>query len=923
MDGVRRNGGAWVKFQILGPLQVTCDGRMVDVVTARKLRLMLAVLLSRAGTPVSVDLLVAALWGDDPPISARRTIHVYVHRLRRTLGADRVVAEAAGYALLAGDEFDAATFRALAAAGNESLLAGNVQQAARELRMALDLWRGPVLPEFDDCEIVAEEARRLEQQRLSVYEQWAQAELDMGGHADIATELTDLVQAHPYRESLRASLMLALYRTGRQAEALELFRETRALMDEQLGVEPSPALQRLHAAMLRGDSELVPIKPGPGPTIPAQLPADISTFGGRSAQLRRLDNLLPGIGHGSTAAVISAITGTAGIGKTTLAIHWAHRVGNEFPDGQLYINLRGFDPSEPPMSLDEAVRALLDGLGVPAETIPAGLQAQAALFRTATAGKRLLILLDNAVNAEQVRPLLPAGRQCLVVVTSRDDLAGLVATDGAHLLRLDLLSFEDARQFLSRRLGAERVAAEPDAVNDIITSCARLPLALAVVAARATSRPDFSLAALVGQLHEDQVGLEAFAGDDAATDVRAVLSWSYRSLRTRAASLFRLFGLHRGPDVSAPGAASLAGAPLRQTRALLAELTRAHLLTERVPGRYGFHDLLRAYAGELANAADTEGERHQAMYRMLDHYLHSAFTAAHLLYPHRYAIAIAPAAAGVTTASMADHEEALEWFAGEHTALMAAARYAAMAGHNRHAWQLAWALGTYLDRRGHWLDKVAVMTNGLNAAKRSADRTGQAVCHHSLGIAYNFLDLFDDAHRHYRTSGELFRRLRDDSGLAHNYLNHALVFERQDRHTDALWHAQESLDIFVRAGHRSGQAKALNAVGWFHAMLDQYEQALHHCTKALELVQVLGDRYGEAATWDSLAYSHHRLSRYELAASCYQRSIDLWHVLGDPHSEAAVLDRLADNHEEAGDLDASVRARERAREVLDATPARR
>ncbi|GAA1869174.1 BTAD domain-containing putative transcriptional regulator [Asanoa iriomotensis] len=891
---------------------MTCDGRTVDVGTARKPRLMLAVLLSRAGTPVSVDSLVAALWGDDPPVSARRNVQLYVHRLRRTLGADRVVASAAGYALLPGEEFDAATFRALAAAGNEALLAGNVPQATRDLRTALDLWRGPVLPEFDDCEIVAEEARRLEQQRLSVYEQWAQAALDLGGHADIASELTDLVHAHPYRESLRASLMLALYRTGRQAEALELFRATRALMDEQLGVEPSPALQRLHAAMLRGDSSLVP-----GRTIPAQLPADISTFGGRSAHLRRLDNLLPGTGHGS---IISTITGTAGVGKTTLAVHWAHRVGDEFPDGQLYLNLRGFDPSEPPLGPDEAVRALLDGLGVPADTVPAGLQAQTALFRSATAGKRLLVLLDNAVNAEQVRPLLPAGKQCLVLVTSRHDLAGLVATEGAHSLRLDLLSYEEARQFLSRRLGAGRVAAEPDAVNEIVAACARLPLALAVVAARATSRPDFPLAALVGQLHD---GLEAFAGDDAATDVRAVLSWSYRSLSTDAASLFRLFGLHRGPDVAAAGAASLAGAPLRRTRALLAELTRAHLVTERTPGRYGFHDLLRAYAGELAHTVDPEGERNLATRRMLDHYLCSAFAAANLLYPHRHTIATAPPTAGVTTASVSDHDEALAWFAGEHTALMAAARHATTAGHHQHAWQLAWALGTYLDRRGHWLDKVAVMTNGLAAAERSADRTGQAVCHHSLGIAYNFLDRFDDAHRHYRTAGELFRRLGDDSGLAHNHLNHALVFERQGLHTDALRHAQESLDIFVRAGHRSGQAKALNAVGWFHAMLDEYEEALHHCTKALELVQALGDRYGEAATWDSLAYSHHRLHRYELAASCYQRSIDLWHVLGDPHSEAAVLDRLADNHEEAGDLDTSARARERARAVLDAAPARR
>jgi hypothetical protein len=450
--------------------------------------------------------------------------------------------------------------------------------------------------------------------------------------------------------------------------------------------------------------------------------------------LSELDALL-GTPGPPTAVVISAIDGTAGIGKTALAVHWAHRVAGQFPDGQLYVNLRGFDPDGPVLTPDKAIRGFLDALQVDPHRVPSTLDAQAALFRSLLTGRRMLIVLDNARDSDQVRHLLPGTRGCLVLVTSRNLLTGLLATHGAHPLTLDLLSDGEARDLLIQRLGAARVTAEPEAVDQLVATCARLPLALAIVAARA-QRTGFALAALAAELRDAGHGLDALDTGDPASQVRAVFSWSYTTLSAPAARLFRLLGLHPGPDIDAAAAAGLTARPLPETRRLLTELTRVNLLTEHLPGRYTFHDLLRAYATEQTHAVDTDHQRRAATTRLLDHYLHTSNMAERLLNPTKEAVDLLPAQPGVTPHQLADRQQALDWFTIERPVLLAAVEHAAATGLDTHAWQLPWTMWTFLNRQGHWHDWAAAGRVAVAAAKRVADLPTQARAHRALADAY-------------------------------------------------------------------------------------------------------------------------------------------------------------------------------------------
>jgi hypothetical protein len=414
---------------------------------------------------------------------------------------------------------------------------------------------------------------------------------------------------------------------------LSAYQRAKRRLADELGVDPGADLKHLELTILRGDERQV-TSPGAGPRLtdprPAQLPADLPSFTSRGDELAALDAILARTTDPPTAAVIS-LSGTAGVGKTALALHWAHRVADRFPDGQLYVDLRGFDPTGSAMSPDEAIRGFLDAVGVTARCIPASLDARAGRYRSLLAGRRMLVVLDNARDTDQVCPLLPGAPGCLVLVTSRNQLTSLVAKEGAHPVTLDLLAPDEALQLLTRRLGPARVAGELDAAEDIIASCARLPLALSIVAARAASHPTFRLADLAADLRSRHNGLDAFDGGEPVTDARALFSWSYHALSDPAARLFRLLGLHPGPDIGNLAAASLAGIPVARARSLLAQLTRAHLVTERAPGRYAFHDLLRTYAAELARAVDGDAERRAARQRMFDHYLHTSHAAGRLL----------------------------------------------------------------------------------------------------------------------------------------------------------------------------------------------------------------------------------------------------------------------------------------------------
>jgi tetratricopeptide (TPR) repeat protein/transcriptional regulator with XRE-family HTH domain len=716
-------------------------------------------------------------------------------------------------------------------------------------------------------------------------------------------------------------------RTVRNLEAnrVRTPRDTTAqLLADGLGLTGPERTQFVGAA--RGasvpPSEMTLLSSTTGPAlvpreVPAQLPLDVRGFVGRDDQLTRLDAIFAEAGQDPTAAVVTTVSGTAGVGKTALAVHWAHRVAERFSDGQLYLNLRGFAPDGPAVDPGEAVRRFLDALGVPAQRIPPGVDAQASLYRSELAGRRVLIILDNARDADQVRPLLPGTPTAMVVVTSRNQLTSLVAAEGAQPLALDLLSEAEARELFARRLGNDRVAAEPDAVEEIIARCARLPLALAIVAGRAAIHPDFSLAVLAAELRDASDRLDALTGDDATTDLRVVFSWSYNTLSPRAARLFCLLGLHPGPDLSAPAAASLGGFSRRRVRSLLAELTRAHLVAEHSPGRYTFHDLLRAYAVDLARINDGDGQCDAPIHRMLDHYLHTAYRADRLLYPNRDPITLAPPQPGTLPEDLAGHGQALAWLTDEHSVLLAAVEYAARAGLDIHTWQLVWILTDFLDRRGHWNDQATTQLLALAAARRLGDVSKEARAHRRIARACIQLSRYDDAHTHLRNALGLYRQRGDLAGQADTHLDLAMMWEPQDRRTEALDHSQQALELYRAAGHQPGQANALNAVGWYNAQLGDHRQALACCQRALTLHENLGDRPGRAHTWDSLGYAYHHLGRHTQAAICYEQALHLFRDLGDRYYESIIHSHLGDTHLAAGDPDAARDAWQYAMAILD------
>jgi hypothetical protein len=642
--------------------------------------------------------------------------------------------------------------------------------------------------------------------------------------------------------------------------------------------------------------------------VPRGLPAPVTHFIGRQDELRALSRLPP--------THVAVIGGTAGVGKTALAVYWAHQVADRFPDGQVYLNLRGFDPGGQVMGPAEALRCLLDALHVSAHGLPADLDARANLYRTLLAGKRALILLDNARDSGQVRPLLPGTAGCLVLVTSRTYLSGLVA-DGAHPLTVDLLSHAEARDLLTRRLGPDQVATDPEAVADIVRRCARLPLALTIVAARAAARSRPGLAALAAELRDSRGRWATLTGDDPATDVRAVLSWSYRALTPDAARLFRLLGVHCGPSFSVPAAASLAGFPVAQVRSWLTELADASLIIESSPDRYTFHDLLRAYATEQAHAVEPDAERQAAIARMLDHYLHTACDGARLLNPARDPLHLTAPRPDVSPEPLADHRQAMAWFTAEHPVLLAATHYAASTGFDGHTWQLAWALWPFLDRRGHWSDESATGSVALAAARRLADRTGQAHAHRILAHSSIRLGRFDDALKQLERVLDLHVQAGDLNGQAHGHHALAHLWQRQDRYPEALTHAAQALDLYRAAGHRHGQALAQGAVGWFHTLLSHHELAIVHCAQALALHQELDDRDGQANTWDGLGHAHHHLGQHAQAVACYQRALDLYGDLGNRYGQAETLSHLGDTHSATGDAPAAREAWHQALTILD------
>jgi tetratricopeptide (TPR) repeat protein/DNA-binding XRE family transcriptional regulator len=663
----------------------------------------------------------------------------------------------------------------------------------------------------------------------------------------------------------------------------------------------------------------VPVAP-PGWRVPRQLPHAPAGFVGREAELDTLTGLLDRLGDGRGAMVISVIGGTAGVGKTALAVQWSHEVADRFPDGQLYLNLRGFDPSGISMEPAVAIRAFLEALGVAADAIPVQADAQAGLFRSLLAGRRLLVVLDNARDSSQVRGLLPGSAGCLALITSRNQLTGLAASDGAHQITLDVLSRAGASALLTSRLGAERTGREPTAVAQLTELSARLPLALTIAAARAasTARP---LAGLVSQLRDVRDRLDGLDAGEPTASIRAAFAWSYQRLPVPAARLFQFLGLHPGPDITAGAAASLAGIPGRQARSLLDRLCQASLLIEHVPDRYAFHDLLRIYAGEQARDRLGRDDRLAALHRMHDHYLHTGFVAAMLLNPQRAAIVLPAAQPFVQPELIANREQAMAWCEAEYEILRnviaLAASPEAEASSDRHAWQLPWTLTNFCDRRGRWDELAELHRTALVAAERLGDVAGKARAHLNIGSASIRLCRYDDALTHLNCSASLLGETGQPAAQGHSLLAIAEVFARQEEPHQVLDFAERALALFRDIDDVAGQGFALNTVGLAHLKLGHDQDVLTRCDQALEIHRRLGNPFGEAESWEYLGGARMHLGQYDAAIDCYEHSVELISKLGDRYNEACELEYLGGAYQAAGEPQEAARAWRRSLDILE------
>ena len=857
-----------------------------------KQRTLLAALLLDAGRAMSLDELAEALWGAAAPPSARPTVRNYVKRVRKGLGpaaGSRIITEAGGYLIRVDPgEVDVLRFEAHLRAAKAAARDGAWDAAAAEADAGLDLWRGKPLADVGSETLIAREGPRLAELRLQALETRIDADLQLGRHAEVIAELKRLASAHPLREHLHASLMLALYRDSRQSEALGVYRHARNLLAEELGVEPGPALRDLHQRILRTDPALVvPAPAAPtGPPVPRELPAGVRQFTGRDGELSMLTAQLEQPGAAAPRTVV--ISGTAGVGKTALAVRWAHQAAGQFPDGQLYINLRGYDPAQPVTAADGLAR-FLRSLGVAGQDIPTEEAERAARYRSLLAGRRMLVVLDNAGTVKQVRPLLPGTPSCAVLVTSRDSLAGLVARDGAARLDMDLLPVPDAVGLLRALVGA-RVDADPGAAAALARQCCRLPLALRLAAELAAARAATPLAQFVGELADVRRRLELLDADgDTHTAVRAVFSWSCRQLGAREVRAFRLAGLYPGPGLDAFAMAALAGTTPGDAGRLLGRLASAHLVEPGLAGRYGMHDLLRAYARELADSQDTEAERRSALTRLFDYELRASGTAMDTLYPAERHLRPPVPATALPCPPLADATTARGWLASEKPTLTA---LAAEPGFPWHVARLGPVLFRYLDAGGHYDDAAAVCAEAVRAATLTADQAAEASALLCLGTVCWRLGRYDAAAAHLGQATALFRKAGDLVGEARALGNLGIVESCHGRLDSAASHHQQALALTREAGDTLCQARTLDNLAGVRCQQEDYDQAAECQLAALSIYRQLGDQHGEAGVLCALGAVACLQDRHPQAAWYLRQAITVSRAVGDRLCEARALGNL-------------------------------
>lgn len=874
-----------VTIALLGEVSAEIGRQPVDLGPARQ-RCVLAALAVDAGRLVPTERLVERLWGAGTPRQGRAALRSHISRLRAAFaGALTIEYRSDGYTLVTGQPdrmVDLLRFRALCDQAH-----GTADDAGKvaSLTSALALWHGEPLTGVSGA-WADSERDRWSQERLAAQHDLVDARLRLGHGEDLVAQLTSRSASFPLDERVAGQYMLALHRAGRSADALGHYRRLRERLVAELGTDPSAALQDLHRQILAADPDLLPTAAGTT-ALPRQLPGAPASFVGRRNELDRLD--------ATGIMLIMSIGGVGGIGKTWLALRWAHSNLDRFPDGQLFVDLRGFSPAGRPAHPVDVLGRFLDALGVDRDQQPADLDRRAELYRSIVAGKRMLVVLDNAATSDQVVPLLPGGQQCTVVVTSRQQLRGLIARHSARPVHLDVLTETEARALLTATLGAGRVTSDERAVADLIEWCGGFPLALGLIAARAAADPRLPLADAAAELRA--LGMDALDSEEPTASLPAVLSWSLDHLTDQQRETFALLGVAPGPDIGLPAAIHLTGLPERQAHAVLRALTDASLVDRTAGGRYAMHDLVRAYAAAVAGELPA-GVREAALRRVLEFYTHTAHAAERLLYSHRGQLD--PPVFTVRPHPLPDGEAALAWFEAEHACLVAAQHTAAEHGLHSTVWWLAWAVDTFLFRRGQRHDRLAMWLAATDAAARMGDLAARTNAHRSLGRCYADLDRHKDAIDHLHRALTLAEHQDDRTQQAHTHHALARAWELRGDDRQALDHTRRALDIHRGLDQPVWEADALNGVGWFSARLGDYDAAREHCRAALVLHRDHHNLDGEANTLDSLGFIDHQSGHHQRAIGHYHHALDLYRRLGNTYQVADTLDRLGEAYAAAG-----------------------
>jgi DNA-binding SARP family transcriptional activator/tetratricopeptide (TPR) repeat protein len=904
---------------LLGPFAARLGQAPVAIPGGRS-GVLLATLALSAGQPVSVDALADHVWGERLPERVRASLQTLVFRLRRAVGVDAIRTLPSGYLLdIEPDRVDVLRFRRWVAE------AGAVEdrgQARRLLDEALRVWRGEPMSGLA-ASAFDHHVARLHDERLAALERRVDLDLADGRHAELVGELSNEASRHPLREPLWYRLITALWGCGRHAEAIEAYHRVREHLSEELGVDPSADLQELYRRLLVGverpdaaglDTDL-PLAAGatPAPAPPMQRPADTSRFTGRREELEALHGLLAGYPPDPATSLVVALVGSAGAGKTALAVHWAHQVSDRFTGGNLHVDLHGYDPAsptEPATALDSFLRAL----GMPAAQIPADLDSRSALFRTVTTGKGLLVVADNARDADHVRPLLP-GPGNLVIVTSRSQLRGLIARDDAHRITVGRLTTADAVVLLSVVVGQDRAAAEPAAVADLVGLCDRLPLALMIAAERATRQPDVPLGDLAEELRDEGSRLDSLTtGEDIASDIRAVFSWSYRHLDPDVARTFRLLGLHPGSEgFDLAAAAALARLCPSAAREHLDRLVAVHLLERLHPDRYTFHDLVRAYAAARSRAEETPGEQEAAETRVLDWYVHTAVAAVaqqwYGAWREHQPIERPALGAGVEAHAFDGPAAARRWLDGERETLVTVAGRAAERGRDAHACQLVDIVRHFLLHHSHWHDLARLLRVGLPVARRAGDRVAEADFLRDLGIVDAMLRDYLSAKVKFQESLELSVEVGYEYGQMMCLRDLANACNYQGRSEEALAYRRRELEACRRIGDRVHEAFTLNSGAMDYIWLGRPELALAFCQQAVALLAASNDArklWALALTLDTVGQAYAMLGRHDAAIPKYCDSMRILEGLGDHREEARVRLHLGQSLHRTGDVEAAL-----------------